>query len=118
MNKRKVWVEPLFGEAKEWHGMRRFRLRRLQRVNCEADVLATGQNLKRLLQKRGWGRRPFPTGAVIHQSPPDRETEEFPMRESHRPSVAVASFDLSSVLNPSFATQISSFYLVINVLKT
>jgi hypothetical protein len=28
MNKRKVWVEPLFGEAKEWHGMRRFRLRR------------------------------------------------------------------------------------------
>jgi hypothetical protein len=28
MNKRKVWVEPLFAEAKDWHGMRRFRLRR------------------------------------------------------------------------------------------
>jgi len=27
MNKRKVWVEPLFTEAKDWHGMRRFRLR-------------------------------------------------------------------------------------------
>ncbi len=25
LRKRKVWVEPLFGEAKEWHGMRRFR---------------------------------------------------------------------------------------------
>jgi hypothetical protein len=28
LRKRKVWVEPFFGEAKEWHGMRRFRLRR------------------------------------------------------------------------------------------
>jgi hypothetical protein len=25
MRKRKVWVEPLFAEAKDWHGMRRFR---------------------------------------------------------------------------------------------
>lgn len=64
MNKRKVWVEPLFAEAKDWHGMRRFRLRRLWRVNCEALVMASGQNLKRLLKKRGWGRRPFPTEAL------------------------------------------------------
>src|SRR6266568_1906682 len=40
LNKRKVWVEPLFAEAKDWHGMRRFRLRRLWRVNCEALVIA------------------------------------------------------------------------------
>jgi IS5 family transposase len=64
LRKRKVWVEPLFGEAKEWHGMRRFRLRRLWKVNCEALVIADGQNLKRLLKKRGWGRRPFPSEAV------------------------------------------------------
>jgi hypothetical protein len=64
LNKRKVWVEPLFGEGKQWHGMQRFRLRRLWRVNCEALMIATGQNLKRLLQKRGWGRRPFPAEAV------------------------------------------------------
>src|SRR6266568_4995567 len=64
MNKRKVWIEPLFAEAKDWHGMRRFRLRRLWRVNCEALVTATGQNLKRLLRKRGWGRRPFPSEAM------------------------------------------------------
>jgi hypothetical protein len=28
LRKRQVWVEPLFAEAKDWHGMRRFRLRR------------------------------------------------------------------------------------------
>ena len=64
MNKRKVWVEPLFAEAKDWHGMRRFRLRLLWRVNIEALRIAAGQNLKRLLKKRGWGRRPFPTEAM------------------------------------------------------
>ncbi len=64
MRKRKVWVEPLFAEAKDWHGLRRFRLRLLGRVNCEALRIATGQNLKRLLKKRGWGRRPFPTEAL------------------------------------------------------
>ncbi len=64
MRKRKVWVEPLFAEGKQWHGMQRFRLRRLRRVNCEALLIATGQNLKRLLQKRGWGRRPFSGGAA------------------------------------------------------
>ena len=64
LRKRQVWVEPLFAEAKDWHGMRRFRLRRLWRVNCEALVIAAGQNLKRLLKKRGWGRRPCPSEAV------------------------------------------------------
>jgi transposase len=65
LRKRQVWVEPLFGEAKDWHGMRRFRLRRLWRVNCEALLVASGQNLKRLLQQRGWGRRPLPSGAPL-----------------------------------------------------
>ena len=27
MRKRQVWVEPLFDEAKAWHGLERFRLR-------------------------------------------------------------------------------------------
>jgi hypothetical protein len=65
LRKRQVWVEPLFAEGKDWHGMRRFRLRRLWRVNCEALMRAAGQNLKRLLKKRGWGRRPFPGEAVF-----------------------------------------------------
>lgn len=62
--KRQVWVEPLFGEAKQWHGLRRFRLRRLWKVNCEALLTASGQNIKRLLQQRGWGHRPIPTGSA------------------------------------------------------
>ncbi len=44
--------------------MRRFRLRQLWRVNGEGLMRAAGQNLKRLLKKRGWGRRPFPAEAV------------------------------------------------------
>src|SRR5919202_582970 len=63
MRKRKVWVEPLFGEGKAWHGMERFRLRLLEKVNIEALVRATGQNLKRLLSWRGWGRRWWSGGA-------------------------------------------------------
>lgn len=64
MRKRQVWVEPLFAEAKAWHGLRRFRLRGLERVNGEALLIAAGQNLKRLLSRSGWGRRPWPTGAA------------------------------------------------------
>jgi transposase len=79
MRKRAVWVEPLFGEAKGWHGLGRFRLRGLWKVNVEALLIATGQNLKRLLRKRGWGRRPWPRGA------PD----------AHRPSLLLEPRPLS-----------------------
>jgi transposase len=64
MRKRQVWVEPLFAEAKDWHGLRRFRLRGLEKVNGEALLIAAGQNLKRLLSWCGWGRRPFPSGGA------------------------------------------------------
>jgi len=64
MRKRKVWVEPLFAEAKEWHGLRRFRLRGLEKVNIQAHLIAAGQNLRRLLSNQGWGRRPWPGGAA------------------------------------------------------
>ena len=55
LRKRAVWVEPLFDEAKEWHGMARFRLRRLKKVNIETLLIASGQNIKRLLAARGRG---------------------------------------------------------------
>jgi hypothetical protein len=79
LRKRQVWVEPLFAEGKDWHGMRRFRLRRLWRVNSEALMRAAGQNLKRLLQKRGWGRRPCPAEAVfsLFLAPFGRLTDPF-----------------------------------------
>ena len=50
MRKRGVWVEPLFGEAKQFHRLRRFRLRRLKKVNIEGLMVAAGQDLKRLLK--------------------------------------------------------------------
>ena len=49
LRKRRVWVEPLFDEAKDRHGLRRFRLRRLEKVNMETLLIAAGQNVKRLL---------------------------------------------------------------------
>jgi transposase len=52
MRKRQVWVEPLFGEGKQWHGMRKFRLRQLQKVNIEGLIRASGQNIKRLLKRQ------------------------------------------------------------------
>jgi Transposase DDE domain len=58
MRKRKVWVEPLFAEGKLWHGHRRFRLRRLERVNIEGLLIASAQNLKRLRADRRRGQRP------------------------------------------------------------
>ncbi|MBA3424777.1 MAG: IS1182 family transposase [Rubrobacter sp.] len=57
LRKRRVWVEPLFGEAKDWHGLRRFRLRRLEKVNIEALLIASGQNIKRLVAARERGPR-------------------------------------------------------------
>jgi transposase len=65
MRKRQVWVEPLFAEAKDWHGLRRFRLRGLEKVNIEGLLVAAGQNLKRLLAATGWGRRHGPCGSLV-----------------------------------------------------
>jgi hypothetical protein len=70
MRKRQVWVEPLFAEGKLWHGLGRFRLRGLPKVNMEALLIAAGQNLKRLLSWSGWGRRPFPNGSLGVVLPP------------------------------------------------
>jgi hypothetical protein len=65
MRKRQVWVEPLFAEAKLWHGLRRFRRRGLENVNIEGLLVATRQNLKRWLVATGWGRRNAPCGSLV-----------------------------------------------------
>ena len=65
MRKRQVWVEPLFAEAKLWHGLRRFRLRGLMNVNIQGLLSAAGQNLKRWLAATGWGRRHAPCGSLV-----------------------------------------------------
>jgi hypothetical protein len=66
LRKRRVWVEPLFAEAKDWHGTRRFRLRRLEKVNIEALLIASGQNVKRLLTFEGHRPRKLAQVAALH----------------------------------------------------
>ena len=68
--KRKVWIEPLFAEAKEWHGMREVRLRTLEKANCEVLVTASGQNVKRLLEFGDRGPRKAAQVAALR--PPER----------------------------------------------
>ena len=68
MRKRQVWVEPLFAEAKVWHGLRRFRRRGLANVNIEGLLVAAGQNLKRFLAATGWGGRHAPCGSLLDLS--------------------------------------------------
>ncbi len=80
MAKRKAWVEPLFREAKDWHGLERFRLRGLWKVSAEALLIATGQNLKRLQRKRGWGRQPWPNGAPEAPLAPWTSSKSRPLR--------------------------------------
>jgi transposase len=65
MRKRQVWVEPLFAEAKAWHGLRRLRLRGLMNANIQGLLIAAGQNLKRFLAASGWGRRHAPCGSLL-----------------------------------------------------
>ncbi len=48
--KRSVWIEPMFGEAKQWHNLHKCRWRGLLKVNMQALITATGQNIKRLLK--------------------------------------------------------------------
>jgi hypothetical protein len=65
IRKRQVWVEPLFAEAKEWHGLRRLRLRGLMNANIQGLLIAAGQNLKRFLAANGWCRRHAPCGSLL-----------------------------------------------------
>jgi hypothetical protein len=84
LGKRKVWVEPMFAEAKEWHGMRRFRLRRLWRVNVEALVIAAGQNIKRLLTFSGMGPRRLAQAQALRPPAPISSVNGRLLRGSHR----------------------------------
>ena len=78
---RRMWAEPLFAEAKDWHGMRRFRLRRLKKVNIEALLIASGQNVKRLLVFRG--RRPKKLAQAAALRPPTTPCHEISCTRKH-----------------------------------
>ncbi len=82
LRKRQVWVEPLFAEAKDWHGLRRFRLRTLEKVNAEALFIAAGQNIKRLLTYSQRG--PRREAQVIALRRPTPNPYEFCRARKHR----------------------------------
>jgi Transposase DDE domain len=82
LRKRKVWVEPLFAEAKDWHGMRRFRLRRLEKVSIEALLIASGQNVKRLLAFGG--QRPKKPAQTAALRPPAATGHKIRCAREHR----------------------------------
>ena len=93
LGKRKVWVEPLFAEAKMWHGLCRFRLRTLRRVNAEALLIAAGQNLKRLL---AFGHRrpkePAQVAALGQPATPNRGLRHLRQRRAERFGAPQRSF--------------------------
>lgn len=62
---RAVWVEPLFGEAKASHQLRRFLLRGLANVNMKGLLVAAGQNRKRYLAAVHRGHRPVPAERAL-----------------------------------------------------
>jgi hypothetical protein len=64
MRKRQVWVEPKFGEVKQWHQGRRFRLRGIYKVNIEGLLKAAGQNLKQLLKATIGKNGPKPPATI------------------------------------------------------
>jgi hypothetical protein len=74
---------------------------RLWRVNGFALVIASGQNLKRLLQKRGWGRRPFPTEAMALMPPAKRETEASFSTRTRTPLRRVVAVIFTTLFNSS-----------------
>jgi transposase len=82
LRKRQVWIEPLFAEAKDWHGMRRFRLRGLEKVNTEALLIASGQNVKRLLAFGG--HRPKKLAQAAALRPPAATGNKISRPREHR----------------------------------
>ena len=77
-------MEPLFAEAEDWHGMRRFRLRRLEKVNVEALLIASGQNVKRLLTFGDWKPKKLAQAAALR--PPSASGYEARCTLEHRSS--------------------------------
>ena len=60
IRKRQVWVEPLFAEAKEWHGLRRLRLRGLLNANIQGLLIAAGPEPEAVAGRDGLGTTTCP----------------------------------------------------------
>src|SRR4051794_26929444 len=64
--------------------MRRFRSRRLKKVNIEALMVAVGQNIKRLVGASRRGPRSLPQAAALHFPEPPFSSSRCCARKRHR----------------------------------
>jgi hypothetical protein len=72
----------MFAGAKCWHGLRRFRLKRLEKVNGEALLIAAGQNIKRLITFGG--RKPKAPAQAAALRPPENSGSDLRHVREHR----------------------------------
>jgi hypothetical protein len=79
MRKRSVWIEQLFGEAKQWHQLVQFRLRRLHKVNIQALLTAAGQNIKRLLKQQTFAPSLPPSHPTVLALSPTKRLSFLPL---------------------------------------
>jgi hypothetical protein len=105
MRKRGYWVEPLFGEAKDFHRLRRFRLRGLLKVNIEGVMVAAGQNLKRLIMHKSNELFCFLNEFYLdfkssHYTPFFNTQQEFPTGSPRLLSTLVYSVELRKKISP------------------
>jgi Transposase DDE domain len=77
MRKRQVRVEPLFAEAKDWHGLRRFRLRGLPNVNFEWCWSRRGRTSSATSPRRAGDGVTLPAG-TCWPSPPSPGVRDRP----------------------------------------
>ena len=68
MRKRAVWIEPLFGEAKQWHGLRQFRAARPDEGDHREPADGGGAEPQALARRHRLGPAPRP---VRGPGPPD-----------------------------------------------
>jgi hypothetical protein len=116
LRKRRVWVKPLFAEAKDRHDMRRFRLRRLERVNAEALLIASGQNVKRLLT---FGYRPpRRTAQTAALRPPWRATISRRSRATKRDAEGSSAAETPGPRHSAPAWQAKTFTPFIHFMRT
>jgi hypothetical protein len=89
MRKRQVWVEPLFAEAKDWHGLRRF---------CLSGGGGEGQRWTRTLWRDGVS----PSGPCIIEADPRqwREFRTLRLDALRRDPSAYASTDDETLARP------------------
>jgi hypothetical protein len=86
-------IEELFGEAKEWMGLRRAKFRRWKFVREQVLMTATAQNIKRmvkLLSRRGPKTEALEARGYLIPYPRSRISDLFAWRSLNIPTIPFA----------------------------